>query len=201
MNCMPSHASPIYSALFWKIASVHPTPTPCPAKRCEFLNPQKRAKFARKSWRSDRGREAGCPAPPAQIRTCPLGHPAPASGQTSGSLSSRKRRLACRRAAWITLARRCVRRVLWLVGLPLAPVLPSTNSARAFAPLFAGFISVGSEEAPRRADLRPPHKRPVRFSRRPLSPNRRRNKERGTQSEWSVPPPAGAHATASLLNR
>ena len=28
----------------------------------------------------DRGREAGCPAPPAQIRTCPLGHPAPPSG-------------------------------------------------------------------------------------------------------------------------
>ena len=29
---------------------------------------------------TDRGREAGCPAPPAQIRTCPLGHPAPPSG-------------------------------------------------------------------------------------------------------------------------
>ena len=28
----------------------------------------------------DRGREAGYPAPPAQIRTCPLGHPAPPSG-------------------------------------------------------------------------------------------------------------------------
>ena len=28
----------------------------------------------------DRGRDAGCPAPPAQIRTCPLRHPAPPSG-------------------------------------------------------------------------------------------------------------------------
>ena len=30
-----------------------------------------------------RGRDAGFPAPPAQIRTGPLGHPAPAFGQTS----------------------------------------------------------------------------------------------------------------------
>ena len=30
-------------------------------------------------------------------------------------------------------------------------------------------IGVGSEEAPRRAGLRPPHKRLVRFSRKPLS--------------------------------
>ena len=28
----------------------------------------------------DRGRDAGCPAPPAQIRTCPLRHPAPPLG-------------------------------------------------------------------------------------------------------------------------
>ena len=31
-----------------------------------------------------RGRDAGCPAPPAQIRTCPLRHPAPPSGQVDG---------------------------------------------------------------------------------------------------------------------
>ena len=29
---------------------------------------------------SDCGRDAGCPAPPAQIRTCPLRHPAPPLG-------------------------------------------------------------------------------------------------------------------------
>ena len=33
----------------------------------------------------DCGREAGCPAPPAQIRTCPLRHPAPPLGRASGS--------------------------------------------------------------------------------------------------------------------
>ena len=30
------------------------------------------------------GRDAGCPAPPAQIRTCPLRHPAPPLGRTDG---------------------------------------------------------------------------------------------------------------------
>ena len=32
--------------------------------------------------RRHRGRDAGCPAPPAQIRTCPLRHPAPPLGGT-----------------------------------------------------------------------------------------------------------------------
>ena len=32
-----------------------------------------------------RGRDAGCPAPPAQIRTCPLGHPAPPLGSAPHS--------------------------------------------------------------------------------------------------------------------
>ena len=32
---------------------------------------------------SKRGRDAGCPAPPARIRTCPLRHPAPPSGCAS----------------------------------------------------------------------------------------------------------------------
>ena len=32
-----------------------------------------------------RGRDAGCPAPPAQIRACPLRHTAPTSGSDGGS--------------------------------------------------------------------------------------------------------------------
>ena len=34
---------------------------------------------------TDRGRDAGCPAPPAQIRTGPLGHPAPPLGRAHAS--------------------------------------------------------------------------------------------------------------------
>ena len=46
--------------------------------------------------------------------------------------------------AWIegacaTLARHCVRRVLWLPGFPLVEALPSGSSAVALAPLFAAF--------------------------------------------------------------
>ena len=78
---------------------------------------------------------------------------------------------ACRTrsAACDTLARLCVRHVLWPSRFPLAGVLPSRASADARASLFGTFLGVGSEEAPRRAGLRPPLKRPVRFSRKPLS--------------------------------
>ena len=38
-----------------------------------------------------RGRDAGCPAPPAQIRTCPLRHPAPPLGCTDGESVVRPR--------------------------------------------------------------------------------------------------------------
>ena len=49
---------------------------------------------------------------------------------------------ACRirSAACDTLARPCVRRVLWLPGFPLAAALLSSDSAGAGAPLFAPFI-------------------------------------------------------------
>ena len=49
---------------------------------------------------------------------------------------------ACRirSAACDTLARPCVRRVLWLPGFPLAAALFSRDSAGAGAPLFAPFI-------------------------------------------------------------
>ena len=49
---------------------------------------------------------------------------------------------ACRirSAACDTLARPCVRRVLWLPGFPLAAALLSRDSAGAGAPLFAPFI-------------------------------------------------------------
>ena len=38
-----------------------------------------------------RGRDAGYPAPPAQIRTCPLRHPAPPLGWTDGESAVRPR--------------------------------------------------------------------------------------------------------------
>ena len=59
--------------------------------------------------------------------------------------------------------------MLWPVDLPLAPVLRSIDSAGTLIPLFADFTAVGSEEVPRGAGLRPPLKRLVRFSRKPLS--------------------------------
>ena len=48
---------------------------------------------------------------------------------------------ACRirSAAWVTLSRLCVRRVLSRRGFPLVEALPSTDSAGARAPLFARF--------------------------------------------------------------
>ena len=54
-----------------------------------------------------RGRDAGCPAPPAQIRTCALTHTAPTSGSDRGPLDRR-----IRSAAWYTELRHCVRSVL-----------------------------------------------------------------------------------------
>ena len=39
----------------------------------------------------NRGRDAGYPAPPAQIRTCPLRHPAPPLGWTDGESAVRPR--------------------------------------------------------------------------------------------------------------
>ncbi len=54
-NCEPFHGR------------MPPTTARC-CKRCDY-----------------RGRDAGCPAPPAQIRTCPLGHPAPPLGSACGS--------------------------------------------------------------------------------------------------------------------
>ena len=74
-----------------------------------------------------------------------------------------------RSAACVTLSRSCARRVLWLSRFPLGSVLRSIDSAGTLIPLFADFTAVGSEEAPLRAGLRPPLKRPVRFSRKPLS--------------------------------
>ena len=44
-----------------------------------------------------RGRDAGYPAPPAQIRTCALTHTAPTSGSDRGPLDRR-----IRSAAWYT---------------------------------------------------------------------------------------------------
>ena len=54
-NCEPFHGR------------MPPTTARC-CKRCDY-----------------RGRDAGCPTPPAQIRTCPLGHPAPPLGSACGS--------------------------------------------------------------------------------------------------------------------
>ena len=55
-----------------------------------------------------RGRDAGCPAPPAQIRTCPLRHTAPTSG-----IDGRLRRPPYPTPACVTVARLWVRSVLW----------------------------------------------------------------------------------------
>ena len=75
-----------------------------------------------------RGRDAGFPAPP---RTDPDVR-VNASGSYLGYLTAK----ACRihPAAWLTLSRRCVRRVLSLRGFPLVEALPSTNSAGTCTP-------------------------------------------------------------------
>ena len=99
---------------------------------------------------------------------------------------------ACRirSTACDTPTRPCVRYVLWSCEFPLVEALPSGNSAGAFAPLFAAFIGVGSEEArPAGAGLRPPLKRYVRFSRIPLSRRRLRvMRTDGGIKEWNPPP-------------
>ena len=87
----------------------------------------------RHAWRT-RGRDAGCPAPPAQIRTCALTHTAPTSGSDRGPLDRR-----IRSAAWYTELRHCVRSVLRPREFPLVTGLGSASSAAARTALFAGF--------------------------------------------------------------
>ena len=82
-----------------------------------------------------RGRDAGCPAPPAQIRTCALTHTAPTSGRDRGPTWDRR----IRSAAWYTDLRHCVRSVLWPREFPLVTGLGSASSAAARTALFAGF--------------------------------------------------------------
>ena len=50
-----------------------------------------------------------------------------------------------RSAACDTLTRFCARRVLWLSGFPLGPVLRSAGSAGTLAPLFAGLTAIMTE--------------------------------------------------------
>ena len=73
-----------------------------------------------------RGRDAGCPAPPAQIRTCALTHTAPTSGATAAHSGRRIRSAAC-----VTVPRLGVRPVLWPRGFPSVTGLGSGNSATA----------------------------------------------------------------------
>ena len=80
------------------------------------------------------GRDAGCPAPPAQIRTCALTHTAPTFGSDR---SPQDRRI--RSTAWYTVPRHCVRSVLWSRKFPLVMGLGSTSSATARTALFASF--------------------------------------------------------------
>ena len=81
-----------------------------------------------------RGRDAGYPAPPAQIRTCALTHTAPTSGSDRGPLDRR-----IRSAAWYTELRHCVRSVLRPREFPLVTGLGSASSAAARTALFPGF--------------------------------------------------------------
>ena len=60
-----------------------------------------------------------------------------ASGSYLGYLTAKACRI--RPAAWLTLSRRCVRRVLSLRGFPLVEALPSTDSAGICTPVFARF--------------------------------------------------------------
>ena len=103
--------------------------------------------FAEVHGPANRGRDAGYPAPPAQIRAGALTHTAPASGQTSAALSAtcRLARLRGPQAACVTRTRHSVRYVLWPVDLPLAPVLRSIDSAGTLIPLFADFTATMTE--------------------------------------------------------
>ena len=67
-----------------------------------------RAVVAREVGGWSRGRDAGCPAPPAQIRACPLRHTAPTSGS-----DGRSRRPPYPTPACVTVIRLWVRSVLW----------------------------------------------------------------------------------------
>ena len=51
----------------------------CRIRKSGVLDPNVQQHAPSVFWEYVRGRDAGCPAPPAQIRTCPLGHPAPTS--------------------------------------------------------------------------------------------------------------------------
>ena len=114
-----------------------PTPNACAAFRRRTVSP----------FDPNRGRDAGYPAPPAQIRAGALTHTAPASGQTSAALSAtcRLARLRGPQAACVTRTRHSVRYVLWPVDLPLAPVLRSIDSAGTLIPLFADFTATMTE--------------------------------------------------------
>ena len=81
---------------------------------------------ARHAWRT-RGRDAGCPAPPAQIRTCALTHTAPTFGSDRGPRGDRR----IRSAACVTVPRLGVRPVLWPRGFPSVTGLGSSISAAA----------------------------------------------------------------------
>ena len=74
-----------------------------------------------------RGRDAGCPAPPAQIRTCALTHTAPTFGSDRGPRGDRR----IRSTACVTVPRLGVRPVLWPRGFPSVTGLGSSNSAAA----------------------------------------------------------------------
>ena len=74
-----------------------------------------------------RGRDAGCPAPPAQIRTCALTHTAP----TFGSDRDPRGDARIRSTACVTVPRLSVRPVLWPRGFPSVTGLGSSNSAAA----------------------------------------------------------------------
>ena len=127
---------------------------------CQIANPQALTKSIipftsdlvtgvkrRETGSKYRGRDAGYPAPPAQIRAGALTHTAPASGQTSAALSAtcRLARLRGPQAACVTRTRHSVRYVLWPVDLPLAPVLRSIDSAGTLIPLFADFTATMTE--------------------------------------------------------
>ena len=87
-----------------------------------------------------RGRDAGCPTPPAQIRACPLRHTAPTSGMTAGRDARRIRPPPVSRKP-----RLCVRSVFWWAEFPLVPPLRSTDSAESSPSLFARFSTTMGE--------------------------------------------------------
>ena len=100
----------------------------------------------------DRGRDAHCWAPPAQIRACGF----PAHGSYLGCLTAKCASdqgckllgfatFRTRSSACDTLSRFCARQVLCWSAFPLVPVLGSPNSAVAEATLFAGFPATTTE--------------------------------------------------------